>query len=257
LLKRPRDIPAGLIAIILVLIFSLAWPALSMSGDLLPIIVDFNGGAGRNGLPTPWLLRVTDGEAHVRVFHENSGNILCLRCENSSFSVERDVSVSPEEYPYATWEWKATRLPLSGDVRKKTRNDQGLQILFAFENRKIISYVWDSNAPEGTVTDESIGWPLNISIKVVVVNSGTAATDEWVSNTRNICSDYRRLFNEKPPRISGLRIQANTQYTRDSSEGMIRNITFTGKDTVVSKKKSQVILAHSVPSDSKKRDRGE
>jgi hypothetical protein len=194
--------------------------------EVLPITVDFNGVIEKNGLPNPWFLRVNNGNAHFRVLHQKDENILYLKCKSSSFSLERNVSISPEDYPYVTWRWKAIKLPLSGDLRNKNRNDQGLQMLFAFENGKIISYVWDANAPEDTVMDESLGWPLNLPIKVIVVNSGSAGINEWVSHTRNIYEDYRGLFNETPPRLKGLRIQANTQYTQDLSEGMVRGIIF-------------------------------
>ena len=57
-----------------------------------------------------------------------------------------------------------------GDVRKRGYDDQALQLLIAFENKKVLSYIWDSNAPEGVSVDESIGWPINIGIRVIVVN---------------------------------------------------------------------------------------
>jgi hypothetical protein len=124
------------------------------------------------------------------------------------------------------WSWKVTEIPEKGDARRKNTNDQALQILAAFENRKVISYIWDSNAPEGTVMDESVGWPFSVRIKVVVVRSGNADQSKWVVERRNIYEDYRTLFREETPRLSGVRIQTNTQYTRDSAEGFVGNIIF-------------------------------
>ena len=148
------------------------------------------------------------------------------------------------------------QLPSSGDVRRKSLNDQGLQILLAFEDRKIISYVWDANAPEGTVTDESLGWPFNISVKVIVVQSGTDRSNEWITHTRDMYQDYRNLFSEKPPSLKGLRIQANTQYTQDFAEGMIRGITFSRKDTGLSSQ-SYTAQAFHIPRKSNQPIKGE
>jgi len=125
-----------------------------------------------------------------------------------------------------SWTWKAVRLPLLGDVRRKGHNDQALQLLVAFENRRVLSYVWDSNAPEGTVVDESIGWPVNLAIKVIVVKSGAADTGKWITLKRNIGEDYREFFNGPSPGVQGVRIQSNTQYTRDTAEGYVRDIVF-------------------------------
>ena len=46
---------------------------------------------------------------------------------------------------------------------------RALQLLVAFEGRKILSYIWDSNAPEGTVADESIAWPVSLKVKVLTL----------------------------------------------------------------------------------------
>jgi hypothetical protein len=188
--------------------------------------VGFDGVMGENGIPAPWTLRVKTGKADVAFVPESGGRVLHLKCIESSFSLEREFMMAPDDFDYISWTWKAVRLPLSGDVRKKGRNDQALQLLVAFENGKALSYVWDSNAPEGAIVDESIGWPVNVAIRVIVVKSGAADTGKWITHTRNVCEDYRRLFNEPPPRLKGVRIQSNTQYTGETAEGFVRNIVF-------------------------------
>ncbi|MCG6551265.1 MAG: DUF3047 domain-containing protein [Candidatus Magnetominusculus sp. LBB02] len=70
-----------------------------------------------------------------------------MKCVESSFSLEREIGNADGGFQYVSWEWKALRLPKSGDVRMRECNDQALQLLIAFESGKVISYVWDSNAP--------------------------------------------------------------------------------------------------------------
>lgn len=180
----------------------------------------------RNILPRNWRLMVHAGTADLGVVSEGGEHVLHIKCKESSFSIERKAYVDSTEYPYISWAWKALKIPAHGDVRVRDRNDQALQVLVAFNNRKVISYVWDSNAPEGTVSDESTGWPFNLAVKVIVVRSGHADTGKWITHTRNINKDYKALFNEQPPHITGIRIQTNTQHTRDSAEGMIKGIIF-------------------------------
>jgi hypothetical protein len=220
-----------ILAIMAVLVVSFSGQALSWADNSSTVFIDFNGPGEKTGLPKPWTLKVKSGKAHVMVLQQQDSSILHLRCENASYSIERPLSVLLDQHPLFTWRWKAMKLPSSGDVRRKALNDQGLQILLAFENRKVISYVWDANAPEGTVTDESLGWPFNLSVKVIVVKSGTDRVNEWITHTRDVHQDYRNLFSENPPALKGLRIQANTQYTQDRSEGMIQSIAFSRKDT--------------------------
>ena len=99
-------------------------------------------------------------------------------------------------------------------------NDQGLQFFVAFEGKKILSYVWDTNAPEGTITEESVPWPVSLTIKVIVVKSGISDTGKWLTVRRNVYDDYRKFFNEEPLRVEGIRVQMNTQHTGGSAEGV-------------------------------------
>src|SRR5208283_56988 len=160
------------------------------------------------------------------VVPENAWHVLHMKCNKASFSLERELMITTDDFRYVSWTWKAVRLPRLGDVRRKDRDDQVLQLIVAFENGRVLSYVWDSNAPEGTVVDESIGWPINIAIRVIVVNSGPENTGKWITHTRNVYEDYRKYFNEPPPRVKGMRIQSNTQYTKDIAEGFVRDIMF-------------------------------
>ncbi len=194
--------------------------------DAPTLKVGFGDALEKNGLPASWKLSIRAGTADAGIVPESSWQILHLKCKEASFSLERKLPVNPADYPYISWTWKAVRLPLLGDVREKGHNDQALQLLVAFENRKVLSYVWDSNAPEGTVVDESIGWPVNLAIRVIVVKSGPADTGKWITLKRNIFEDYREFFKGPPPGVQGVRIQSNTQYTGDTAEGFVRDIVF-------------------------------
>jgi hypothetical protein len=213
---------SGLLSLLLIFHAALAAGAAGTS----QIVIGFNGGSTNNGIPRPWSAKLRAGGAEAEVVPYEGGRVLRIKCVKGSFSLQRDVSVSPADFPCLTWEWKADRLPARGDVRRRGRNDQGLQVLIAFEDRKVISYIWDSAAPEGTVTDESVGWPFALAIKVMVVKSGEADLNRWVIERRNIYEDYEKMFHKKPSRVKGIRLQVNTQYTEDTSEGFIGQIVF-------------------------------
>jgi hypothetical protein len=194
--------------------------------DLPAQVAGFDGAIDKKGVPRSWTLRTRIGKADVAVVPDSEGRILHIKCIESSFSLERELMIDTDDFRYVSWTWKAVRLPQLGDIRRKERNDQALQLLVAFDNNRVLSYVWDSNAPEGTVADESIGWPVNLAIRVIVVKSGPEDTGKWITHTRNIYNDYRNYFNEPPPPIKGVRIQSNTQYTKDTAEGFVRTIVF-------------------------------
>lgn len=190
------------------------------------IPIDFGGKPDKNGVPEGWNLKVKKGDADFRVFVEEGEHMVYFKSVKASFSFQRDIALTVQEYPYLTFKWKAIRLPDGGDVRKGKTNDQALQTLVAFEGGKVLSYVWDASAPENTATDESVGFPINISIKVLTLKSGSAEAGKWVTLTRNVLSDYRRLFGSEPPPVKGVRVQINSQHTGTTAESSFGRMVF-------------------------------
>jgi len=188
------------------------------------IEITFEETSGSNGVPLGWELKERKGDAEFKILKENNETIAYFKSVSASFSLEKPLQIDPIKYPYIYWSWKVIRLPVGGDVRLKKKNDQAAQLLIAFEGKKIISYVWDTSAPEGTITDESIGWPINAQIKIIVVKSGSTDLNKWVSFNRNIVEDYKKLYNESPPFIKGVRVQINTQNTKTIAESFFGKI---------------------------------
>jgi len=94
----------------------------------------------------------------------------------------------------------------------------------AFADRRILTYIWDTSAPQGTVQSAS-AIPL-VHIFAVVCESGTAETGQWVSESRNLAADYQRAFGKPAPRVNGLRIQINSQHTGTVAESYFGEVAF-------------------------------
>ncbi len=214
------------IAPLLVLCGALALSMPASASLASPLSVGFKGPLSASGAPANWSLKVHKGTAGTNLVTEDGGKVLHMKSVKSSFALEHDMAVDVSEYPYLAWTWKAVSLPSRGDVREKSKDDQALQLLVAFKDGRVLSYVWDSNAPEGTVVDESLPWPLSIRIKVVVVDSGDSDLGKWVTNSRNVYNDYRTLFKKDPPPVRGIRLQMNTQHTGDTAEGYMKGVVF-------------------------------
>ena len=188
------------------------------------IEIFFEGSLDRDGVPQGWKLKEKTGDAEFKILREDGETIAYFKSIAASFSLERTLSIDPKRYPYISWKWKVLRLPLGGDVRLKSKNDQAAQILIVFKGRKAISYIWDTVAPEGSISDESIGWPINVKIKIITVKSGASDLNKWVSFKRNIVEDYKRLYHENPLLIEGVRVQINSQHTGTVAETLFGKI---------------------------------
>lgn len=178
--------------------------------------------AGR--LPSDWQIKVNHGRPEVSVCSDNEGPCLHLKSVKASFGLERAVDVDPAQMPFLTWRWKVTQLPNGGDFRRAASDDQAAQVLVAFADRRIVSYIWDSSAPKGTAESAS-NIPL-VHVFAVVCESGGAAANRWLLENRNLAADYERAYGKPAPRVKGLRIQINSQHTGSVAESYFGDVAF-------------------------------
>lgn len=188
------------------------------------VIADFSHGLDAGGVPAGWELKENQGKADFAVIKDGDISAVRLRSANTSFSLQKRVNVDLKRFPVLTWNWKVTKLPEGGDFRKSKTDDQAAQLFIAFTKTKAIVYIWDTSAPQGLTKDTS---PiLFMHVQVVVVKSGAADTGKWVTETRNVYEDYKKLFGEEPPAASGVRLQINSQHTETSAECYFADVVF-------------------------------
>ncbi len=192
----------------------------------------FDGSVDKDGVPSPWRLVIGSGHPQVAVKDDERGarkGVLWIEADRASYFLARDdQGFDPGQFPILEWSWEGIKLPTGGDVRKSSllpwadnRNDQALQLLVRFKNGNVISYMWDSTAPVGTEVKENNPFA---NIMSVVVESGEGRLGQWLSYERNIKKDYRRLFNDEAPVVSGIAVQTNANHTRSQSEGYFDSI---------------------------------
>ncbi len=186
------------------------------------VIADFSQGVDDQGVPKGWKLKEKSGKADFSLAREGDIHALHLRSADTSFSIQKQVSLDLQHHPLMSWKWKVTKLPAGGDFRKTKTDDQAAQLFLAFSKTKAIVYIWDTTAPQGMMEDAPA--PPFMSIKAVVVRSGAEKTGAWIHETRNVYDDYQKLFGEAPPPVSGVRLQINSQHTGTSAESYFADV---------------------------------
>jgi hypothetical protein len=184
------------------------------------VIVDFSKEMEK--LPQGWELSEHEGKADLALVNEPNGQSLRIRSNSSSFSIQKEVEIDLKQTPLLVWQWKVTELPKGGNFLKSATDDQAAQLILAFSWRKFITYIWDSTAPKGTMADAPSP-PLR-SLKAIVVESGEADRGKWITETRNVVEDYKKLFGDEPDKIIGVRIQINSQHTKSQAESSWRSV---------------------------------
>ena len=177
-------------------------------------------------IPPDWQVKSNHGKPEISVCSENEGAGACLhlRSVKSSFALEHGVDVDPGQMPYLYWRWKVTQLPQGGDFRKTATDDQAAQVLVAFDDHRILSYIWDTSAPKGA--DMKTTFVPLIHVFALVCESGATDLNRWVSETRNVAEDYQRAFGKPAPRVKGLRLQINSQHTGTIAESYFGQVAF-------------------------------
>jgi hypothetical protein len=190
----------------------------------LAVIVLSASNLGGGRLPADWTVKTNHGKPDVSVCGETDSPCVHLKSVKASFSLERGVDVNPSDTPYLSWNWKVARLPEGGDFRRAATDDQAAQVLVAFADRRVVSYIWDTSAPKGAAQNTST-IPF-VHVYAVVCRSGSAEANSWVSESRNVAADYERAYGRPAPRVKGLRLQINSQHTGTIAESYFGEVVF-------------------------------
>jgi len=188
------------------------------------VVADFSSAGAAGKVPAGWELSEKSGKADLAVVKDGDVSAVRFRSAKTSFSIQKEVSVDLKKLPMLTWKWKVTKLPVGGDFRKSATDDQAAQLFVAFSKSKAIVYVWSSTVKKGLMQSTSPA-PF-MTLKVVVVESGPAKLGKWVSESRNVYQDYKKLFGSEPPPVSGVRLQINSQHTGTSAESYFADVAF-------------------------------
>jgi hypothetical protein len=180
--------------------------------------------AGPGRLPEGWQLKVHRGSPDLAVIGEGNSRVLRFKSHKSSFGIERGVDVDVNQYPLLTWNWKVSALPAGGDFRRYSTDDQAAQVLVAFDDHRILSYIWDSSAPKGDWQSAS-SFPL-LHIFALVCHSGAAELNQWLAETHNVAADFQKAYQRGPSRVKGIRLQINSQHTGSSAESYFGDVSF-------------------------------
>jgi Protein of unknown function (DUF3047) len=175
-------------------------------------------------LPDGWTVKVNHGTPEIATGSGPEGAFVQLRSHKSSYSLERGVDVDLAQYPYLSWRWRVSELPAGGDFRRAATDDQAAQVLVAFQDRRVLTYIWDTTAPKGMMASSS-SIPL-VHIVAFVCESGSQHLNQWISEARNLAQDYEKAYGRRTPHVKGIRLQINSQHTGTSAESQFAEVTF-------------------------------
>jgi hypothetical protein len=180
------------------------------------IIDDF-----RDGINPGWTNKSFHGETEYTWVRENGKTYIRATSSNAASGLVYRIKYDPAEYPYITWTWKADKIIDTGDATIKSKDDYSARIYIVFPslffwNTKVINYIWANKLPQNEVRPS----PYMHDSIMISVESGSANTGKWLTETRNLYEDYLRTFGRKPPKTGAIAIMTDTDDTgQDTSAG--------------------------------------
>ncbi|HEY7387958.1 MAG TPA: DUF3047 domain-containing protein [Bryobacteraceae bacterium] len=195
----------------------------AFSSELAVLVFNPEGWA-KGAVPSDWRIKVNHGRADIDSCAAGAEPCVRFKSVDSSFGIERGLDVNLNQTPFLTWQWKVTQLPTGGDFRHNATDDQAAQVLVLFSDHRVLSYIWDSTAPQGFSDSDGAYWLVHVY--AIVCESGPAQTGKWLTESRNVAADYRKAFGKPAPGIKGVRLQINSQHTGSAAESYFGEVAF-------------------------------
>ncbi|MFP3984213.1 MAG: DUF3047 domain-containing protein [Desulfurivibrionaceae bacterium] len=226
------------------------------AGEHLITVGDFSNLQDSKSLPENWEpLHFEDIERHTdyKPVRTENGHVIRAESQNSSSGLIRKVRIDPVKYPIVEWNWKISNVYEKGDARKKAGDDYParLYITFAYEPDKMgffqklkfktvkiiygeypptstLNYIWANQVETGSI----LANPYTDKVKMIAVESGSNKANQWIRERRNILEDYREIYGEDPPEITGVAIMTDSDNTGEEATAWYGDIIFkSGKNS--------------------------
>ena len=185
---------------------------------------------GTKGVPPGWKSQNWGSPKYdFEVVADGSNHVLRMLSDGDSSTINKEIKVDCKDLQVLQWNWKVVTLPKGADARKKATDDQAAQVYVTFPRfpaavrSRIIGYIWDSTAPAGsTIKSQKTGL-----VTYIVMRSGEADHNKWLTESRNVCEDYKKIYGEDPDeKMEAVSLGIDSDDTKSKAEAFIGEIVF-------------------------------
>jgi hypothetical protein len=177
---------------------------------------------------------------------EDGTPIIIATSNNAISTVTTPVTADPMVFQYLEWEWKIESVLEKGDLTQKDGDDFTARVYVTFDYDpsnlgfrermryrlyktftsfeiplRSLNYIWANKADVGTTAES----PFTNWVHYVAIKSGNEHAGNWFTEKRNILEDFREVFGEDPPPISGITIMTDSDNTGESTKAYFGKIT--------------------------------
>ncbi|MCL6416156.1 DUF3047 domain-containing protein [Aestuariirhabdus sp. Z084] len=231
-----------------------SWRVVAFSGLVLAAelwaqqpLLDLRQASADGPIPEAWQPLTFSGLAPTdyRLVEEGERVILCGVANASASGLVRRIDGNTDHFPEIAWEWRVSNVYSGARLGDRAGDDYParLYVTFAFQPERadwstrlkyesyrvlygeypphsVLNYVWaNSEAPEtfaiSPYADNSI---------MLAVQGGEQYLNQWQFERRHIADDYRKVFGEDPPPISGVALMSDADNTGQKATACFASI---------------------------------
>jgi hypothetical protein len=211
--------------------------------DTGPRIAPFSALEPSQALPPAWrevrLPRAKPPE--YTLVRDEDVTVLRMRSQSAAGSLTHRVDADLKGRPQLAWRWKVDRVVEAADLESKGGDDYAARVYVMFDlplselrfstrvqirlarlfhgaevPSAALCYVWDNRHAVGTMRTSA----YVDSVRMVVLESGTARAGAWVGESRDLDADFRAAFADlglrSVPRIVGVAVGNDTDQTGEA-----------------------------------------
>ena len=173
------------------------------------------------------------------------GAVVRAQSENATGSLATEPRVDLHTHPILEWRWKVSTIIPEARADDKFRDDSPARIFVSFDYdgldliqrlqhvamralgydavpTRAIAYFWGNQEPRHVVLDNTRAqW-----IQMVPVRNREDTTGAWLTERRNVRSDYRRIFGEEPPPVERVALMTDTENTGRRVTALYGDVVF-------------------------------
>ena len=190
--------------------------------------------------PTQYRVRQWEGVAAVEALADHSMAMLA-----------RTVTVDLTRTPVLCWRWRVDATIAAADIRTKRGDDYAARIYVAFRlppgsmgagtrlklamARRLfdggvpdaaLNYVWDNRQPVGT----EMASAYTDRVQMLVLQSGDQDSGRWITERRNVMSDFTRRFGAVQPAVDFIAFGADADNTGSQAHAGFADLHFVAAD---------------------------
>ena len=216
-----------------------------------PRIAPFSALEPSQALPTAWReVRLPGPKPPEYALVRDEGvTVLRVRSQSAAGSLAHRVDSDLKERPRLAWRWKVDRVVEAADLESKAGDDYAARVYVMFDlplselrfstrvqirlarllhgaevPSAALCYVWDNRHPVGTMRASA----YVDSVRMVVLESGTARAGAWVGESRDLDADFRAAFADlglkSAPRVIGVAVGNDTDQTGETATAWFGDI---------------------------------